>query len=180
MPAPRLYTGVSGLFAVALTFIASAIAEDIHPGNVAFQRCVICHQADGRGIPSAFPPLKGRIARLATLDEGRAYLVAVLRVGLIGPIRVDGMDYFGVMPAQMPGDDYQLLSQVLNYTIEVIDAESKTSTYKSSDDWMPFTVEEVAQLVSAGLPDTMQGVAALRQKLDSQYPELLQTRSPTE
>ena len=70
MSVPRLYTGVSGLWVVTLAFIASATPEsatpeDRHPGDAAFRRCVIFHPADGRGIPSAFPPLKGRMARIS-------------------------------------------------------------------------------------------------------------------
>ncbi len=171
MPERKAYIGLSGLFAVTLSLTAAAIAEDTHPGYSAFQRCVVCHQADGRGIPGAFPPLKGHIARIATLDEGRAYLIAVLHTGLMGPLQVAGRVYVGVMPAQVPGNDYRQLSQILNYAVEVIDAES------GDDDWRPFTAEEVAQRLGVGLPNKMHGVAALRQRLDSQYPELFQAEA---
>lgn len=57
--------------------------------------CQSCHQPDGRGIPGAFPPLRG--SRWVTGPEER--LLRVLLDGLQGPIEVAGARYDGVMPA---------------------------------------------------------------------------------
>lgn len=57
--------------------------------------CASCHQADGRGVPGAFPPLAG--SEWVTGDSQQ--LVSVILNGLSGPITVAGQNYDGVMPA---------------------------------------------------------------------------------
>jgi mono/diheme cytochrome c family protein len=57
-------------------------------------RCSVCHQANGQGIPGAFPPLAGSEWMLA--DE--AIPVAIVHDGLQGKIEVAGNQYQGAMP----------------------------------------------------------------------------------
>lgn len=59
------------------------------------QHCQACHQANGQGLAGAFPPLAGSDFLLA--DPERAIDIVVN--GLNGPIRVNNVDYSGVMPA---------------------------------------------------------------------------------
>mgnify|MGYP000259795966 CR=1 FL=1 len=54
--------------------------------------CASCHMPDAKGIPGLYPPL-GPITAYACLPEGRAYLVRVVLFGLIGPLRVQGIEY---------------------------------------------------------------------------------------
>jgi mono/diheme cytochrome c family protein len=61
------------------------------------QNCSACHQADGQGIPGAFPPLAGHIPNLYNADGGREYLIKVVLYGLQGQIDVNGMTYNGAM-----------------------------------------------------------------------------------
>lgn len=58
--------------------------------------CITCHQADGKGMPGAFPPIAG-----SKDSYGDCVLHAGLVVhGLTGEITVQGQKYNGAMPAQ--------------------------------------------------------------------------------
>ncbi len=59
------------------------------------QHCVACHQAEGQGLPGAFPPL----ADSDYLDQGAMVAVEAVINGLSGPITVNGVEYNAVMPA---------------------------------------------------------------------------------
>ena len=89
--------------AVALIAGASALSAQepmtpdqvIAQGRVVYEaNCAACHQADGAGVPGAFPPLVGN----DRVDDSD-YLTDVIRNGLVGPIQVSGVDYDGAMPA---------------------------------------------------------------------------------
>ena len=56
--------------------------------------CAACHQANGQGLPGAFPPLKDSDYLQADLDRA----VTALVKGLTGKITVNGVDYNGAMP----------------------------------------------------------------------------------
>jgi mono/diheme cytochrome c family protein len=62
-------------------------------GETEYQRCVVCHQANGAGVPNAFPPLAG-----SEYVNGPAHrMVAIILHGLQGPITVAGGTYNGMM-----------------------------------------------------------------------------------
>jgi nitrite reductase (NO-forming)/hydroxylamine reductase len=70
-------------------------AAEMQAGEKAFQAaCMACHQADGKGLPGAFPPLAG--SDYLKADTHRA-IGNVLR-GLTGPVVVNGVTYNSVMP----------------------------------------------------------------------------------
>lgn len=78
--------------------IASNKAERIELGKQLYGKtCVACHQQNGEGIASAFPPLAK--ADFLNADTDRA--IDVLIHGRSGPITVNGVNYNGVMPAQV-------------------------------------------------------------------------------
>jgi mono/diheme cytochrome c family protein len=131
-----------------------------------YQRCAACHLPTGEGVPGAFPPLKGRMAALASSQEGRAYLVAVVNVGLMGSITVDGIPYMGVMPAQGSAYDAQGISRVLNYSVQVIDAQNVSAN------WKPFSTEEVEALLKTGEASSGSQSLSIRKSLLAKYPEL--------
>jgi mono/diheme cytochrome c family protein len=131
-----------------------------------YQRCAACHLPTGEGIPGAFPPIKGRVAKIAASDEGRSYLVSVVNAGLMGSITVDGISYMGVMPAQGSSYDAAGISDVLNYSVQVIDQANV------QPGWKPFSAEEVTQLLKANAAATSQSNGKLREALLEQYPEL--------
>lgn len=61
-------------------------------GRIYLTNCASCHQADGRGVPGAFPPLAGNPA--VTGDPRRA--IAAVKFGVRGPRPASGTG--GVMP----------------------------------------------------------------------------------
>lgn len=82
-----------------------------------FAVCAACHLDDGAGIPGAFPPLRGRSAKMATLDGGRQYLITVISFGLMGTIRADGQSYAGVMPGHAGSMQADAIAAALNYLV---------------------------------------------------------------
>lgn len=56
--------------------------------------CAACHQATGKGLTGAFPPL----AESSHLADGPAVAINAVLNGLSGPITVNGVDYNSVMP----------------------------------------------------------------------------------
>ncbi|MDZ7799855.1 MAG: cytochrome c [Trueperaceae bacterium] len=108
------------------------LGEDTYASN-----CASCHQANGQGIPGAFPPLAGHTSDLATRDGGRTYLTHVLLYGLQGPIDVQGTTYNGAMPAWNQLDDEQLAA-TLNHTLYTL---SDTTT---PNDIPPITPNDIA------------------------------------
>jgi len=79
-------------------------------GRAIYQKtCISCHQADGKGVQGAFPPLAGSDYLLA--DKFRA-IRQVLK-GSMNKITVNGTDYQGVMTPQALNDSD--VAQVLNY-----------------------------------------------------------------
>jgi len=71
-------------------------AERIERGKVVFNSvCAACHQPNGAGIPGAFPPVAG--SDYLNADKARA--IGVVLWGHSGPIKVNGVDFNGVMPA---------------------------------------------------------------------------------
>lgn len=78
----------------AAAFDWEARGERVYSSN-----CSSCHQAQGQGLPGAFPPLAGRAGSIAATEGGREYLIQVLLYGLQGSIQADGQRYNGVMPA---------------------------------------------------------------------------------
>ncbi len=76
--------------------------ERIELGRNLYSRsCIACHQADGRGLANAFPPLAQ--SDFLNADETRAINI-VLR-GLSGQITVNGKTFNSNMPAQVLDDD---------------------------------------------------------------------------
>lgn len=80
-------------------------------GVSVFQRtCMTCHQANGLGIPNAFPPL----ARSPIANGDKGMLVRLVLHGLTGPVTVEGKRYNGVMPPWKGLSDAELAA-VLTY-----------------------------------------------------------------
>lgn len=75
------------------------------------QNCVVCHQANGEGVPGAFPPLAGSDHVLGS----EQLPIRILLNGLAGPITVKGVEYNSVMPAFGPMWDDEQIAAVLTY-----------------------------------------------------------------
>ncbi|GHA26004.1 copper-containing nitrite reductase [Oceanisphaera arctica] len=74
--------------------------------------CQACHQADGKGIPGAFPPL----AKSDFLNADTTRAIDVVIHGLKGPIKVNGQAFDSIMPAMRltDADTANALTYVLN------------------------------------------------------------------
>ena len=97
-------------------------------GAAIFQeRCQVCHQAAGLGVPNVFPPLAGA----DFLVKERVRSIKALCEGMTGKITVNGAAFDGQMPAQAL-DDRQA-ANVLNFV-----GSSWGNTLP------PFTAEEIA------------------------------------
>jgi mono/diheme cytochrome c family protein len=77
-------------------------------------RCAVCHGPQAAGIPGTFPSLHEQVVAFAKIPEGRDYLVMVVTSGLMGNLKVGGVNYNGVMPAQSGLSEAEVAA-VLNY-----------------------------------------------------------------
>jgi mono/diheme cytochrome c family protein len=73
----------------------AAVVAAAPNGQQIFQRCAICHQATGLGLPGSFPPLAG--SEWATAANPAVAIRVVLH-GLQGPVTVKGQKFNSAMP----------------------------------------------------------------------------------
>jgi nitrite reductase (NO-forming) len=86
--------------------------EQIRFGQRIYEaNCLACHQANGEGIPSAFPPL----ANSDYLNDNPLLGVSAIIKGLSGPITVNGTRYDSVMPAMRLSD--QDIANVITFVL---------------------------------------------------------------
>jgi mono/diheme cytochrome c family protein len=113
-----LYRSTLVLCAVLATFSLSSflsgsekeLTESMKRGEqVYITNCVSCHMDNGKGIEGAFPPLAQSDYLMA--DTHRA--IKQIKNGVEGEMTVNGVTYFGVMPAQ--DLDEKQLADVMNY-----------------------------------------------------------------
>jgi nitrite reductase (NO-forming)/hydroxylamine reductase len=92
---------------------AAGVAAQVKAGESVYQTvCLACHQADGKGLPGAFPPLAGSDYLLG--DKDRA--VGVVVRGLEGEVVVNGVKFNSVMPAMTQLSD-QEIADALTYSM---------------------------------------------------------------
>lgn len=108
-------------------------------GAKLYAQCAGCHQANGQGIPGAFPPLAGHVAEILSKQGGREYLIKALLWGLEGQIEVKGMKYNGAMPA-FNGLKDEEIAALLNHIATAWGDDKKVQGFK------PFTAAEVKAL----------------------------------
>lgn len=74
----------------------AAVTDPVAAGERVYaSNCASCHQASGRGMPGAFPPVVGS----EWVTGSPETLARVILFGLQGPIEVAGSPYNGAMPA---------------------------------------------------------------------------------
>jgi nitrite reductase (NO-forming) len=84
--------------------------EQIASGKQIYARtCVACHQANGQGVASAFPPL----AKSDYLNKDVNRSIDIVLNGLSGEIEVNGKKYNNIMTKQVLSDDE--VADVLTY-----------------------------------------------------------------
>lgn len=77
--------------------------------NLYARSCIACHQIDGSGLATAFPPLAKSDFLNADIDRA----IDIVLNGLSGEITVNGNKYNSAMPAQVLTDDQ--VANVLTY-----------------------------------------------------------------
>jgi mono/diheme cytochrome c family protein len=94
--------GIAGLclLTVLMPLPRPLRAEDGNGAGVFAARCAVCHGAKAAGIPGTFPSLREQVVAFANSKEGRDYLIMVVSSGLMGELKVGGVHYNNVMPAQ--------------------------------------------------------------------------------
>jgi nitrite reductase (NO-forming) len=81
---------------------AKSFEEQMEFGKQTYmQTCFACHQAEGQGVPNAFPPLAKSDYLNADVDRAISAVVN----GLTGEITVNGKKYNSVMTRQMLSSD---------------------------------------------------------------------------
>ena len=77
--------------------------------QIYMKTCFACHQADGQGIPNAFPPL----AKSDYLNADAKRAIGIVLHGKTGEVTVNGKVYNSIMPSQTLTDDE--VADVLTY-----------------------------------------------------------------
>ena len=88
----------------------AAPAGPTDPGEAAYAVCAACHQANGQGLPGAFPPL----ANSSWVNEDPETPIRIVIAGLSGPVKVNGADFNSMMPPP-PGMDDEKIALALTY-----------------------------------------------------------------
>ncbi|MGC8905028.1 c-type cytochrome [Thermus sp.] len=139
---------------VALAFgLGLALAQN---GQALYsQHCATCHQANGQGIPGAFPPLAGHVQEILAKKDGRTYLVDLVLYGLQGQIKVKGQTYQGAMPALGQLKDAEIAA-ILNHIAQAFGNKPPAG-------FKPYTASDIAKERAKKL--TPDKVLALRKTL---------------
>jgi mono/diheme cytochrome c family protein len=140
--------------AAAMLATANTPAGSGDPGEQTFSTvCAACHQANGKGLPGAFPSLAG--SDWVTADPETP--IRIVLAGLSGPIKVAGADYNSMMPPP-PGLDDEKIAAVLTYvrksfgnTADAVTKDQVAAVRASLGGRSnPFTAEELNKLRPAG------------------------------
>lgn len=108
-------------------------------------RCASCHQADGSGVPGAFPPLKGHAHHVVQAEGGREYMIQGVLYGIQGPIEVHGKSYNQRMMGLGDLSNDQVAA-VLNYAVHAWGNGDELP-----EDFEPISAEDVAAQRDKGL-----------------------------
>ena len=98
--------------------------------------CAVCHQPDGKGAPSVYPPLAGTVGHYVALKEGRTYIIDVVSFGMGGKIKSGGDSFEGDMPPWPQLSD-QNVADVLTYVLTGLNPSLLPSDFK------PISADEV-------------------------------------
>jgi mono/diheme cytochrome c family protein len=100
------------LFLTILFFTVSGNAQDLVKGKKIYEtRCLVCHQADGGGVPNMNAPLDGSSN---VVGNNIARLVKIIVGGYSEKIALDGYYYNNVMTAN-PDLKNEDIANVLSY-----------------------------------------------------------------
>lgn len=102
--------------AIAVVLAAGASTARADGRGLFIANCAVCHQPDGKGAPSVYPPLAGSVGRYVALKDGRVYLIDVVSFGMGGKIQSGGDSFEGDMPPWPQLSD-QDAAAVLDYVL---------------------------------------------------------------
>lgn len=81
-------------------------------GNAIYiQRCLSCHQLNGKGVPRMNPPLDGASA---VNGKNKVRLIEIVLNGMIDRVEIDGRSYYNNMAGHADLSDEQI-ADVLTY-----------------------------------------------------------------
>ncbi len=104
----------------------ASLDQQIAAGEALYQgTCSVCHQVDGSGLSSIFPPLAGSDFMMA--DQNRA--IEIVLNGLSGKVTVNGVDYNSVMPPMSQLND----DEVANILMYAMNSWGNTGARTSPD-----------------------------------------------
>ena len=152
VPTPESITNIShGLSQPVRPQLASAGPP---PAGGPYQTvCAACHQAEGQGMPGAFPPLAGSEWLLANPEVP----VRIAILGLSGAIEVKGNKFNGIMPPP-PGMTDATIAEAVTYARTHFGNNASKVTpefVKQVRDSLagrtnPWSADELAPLLKAG------------------------------
>jgi len=167
-----------GLAVHAAEAASITVEERIENGRALYGRhCIACHQANGQGLPGAFPPLAGS----DYLAQDPSVAVNAILNGLSGPITVNGTRYNAVMPALSylsDGEVADVVTFVINSwgnpggevaVAEVASARGGEAVAGPSD----HPVSSSGEMAYQGTPSPI-GQEELRTFIDSEGPQMTQ------
>ncbi len=127
---------------ILASFLALAALAFAASGEQVYQTyCMSCHQANGKGITGAFPPLVEEVPELIGKgDKGRAFLIDVVLFGLQGQITAGGGTFNGMMPGLGGSLKDADVAAVLTYV-----AKAWGNDKKLPKGFKDFTKDEVAK-----------------------------------
>jgi mono/diheme cytochrome c family protein len=89
----------------------AALQASITRGKTVYDTyCLVCHQANGSGVPSMNPPLM----KTSWVLGSKTVLIEQVLKGSSNKVEIDGEKFHGVMPAQVQLTDEQI-ADVLTY-----------------------------------------------------------------
>ena len=106
-----IVTGTLISFKLPTTKTTEVVAfQDVTKGKGIYAKtCLACHQANGQGVPNAFPPL----AKSDYLNANPDRAISAVLHGLSGEITVNGKKFNNVMTSQNLTDEQ--VADVLTY-----------------------------------------------------------------
>jgi mono/diheme cytochrome c family protein len=100
------------LFICVIAFSNTSTAQDVLKGKKIYEtKCLVCHQADGGGVPNMNAPLDGASN---VVGNNIARLVRIIRAGYSERLPLDGMYYNNVMTPNPDLKDADI-ANVLSY-----------------------------------------------------------------
>jgi len=110
------------------------LAKSIERGKMVYsENCISCHMGTGEGVTATFPPLAKSDYFMENPENG----IKAVKFGLMGKIKVNGVEYDNMMPNPGLGNDE--IADVINY---IMNSWGNSSEKKMVTEKMVEAVEE--------------------------------------